>query len=258
MAVEIASPARGRLAISTRYTPADLAILSEAEASRFLQGGDADPGRNLELAWELLYRIEPDLYDRLVRGEHIHPDLIAWLPARVDRIVEVGTGSGRLTLELAARTGDLTAVEPAGAMRECLTGRLAGRAGVRVVPGFFDALPIEDRAAELVIACSALTPSSGHGADAGLREMERVCAPGGLVVIVWPNHLEWLLQRGYTYRSFAGPMAVQFESLEEAIELAEIFYPEALAEIRRRRDPRVPYEVLGKNPPRDLAFKVVS
>ena len=53
-------------------------------------------------------------------------------------------------------------------------------------------------------------------------------------------------------------MAVQFESLEEAIELAEIFYPEALAEIRRRRDPRVPYEVLGKNPPRDLAFKVVS
>ena len=120
MAVEIASPARGRLAISTRYTLADLAILNEAEASRFLNAGDADPGRNLEVAWELLYRIEPDLYDRLVRGEHIHPDLIAWLPSRVDRIVEVGTGSGRLTLELAARTGDLTAVEPAGAMRERL------------------------------------------------------------------------------------------------------------------------------------------
>jgi len=61
-----------------------------------------------------------------------------------------------------------------------------------------------------------------------------------------------------TTRSFAGPMAVEFESLEEAIELAEIFYPDALAEIRRRGDRRVPYEVLGKNPPRDLAFKVVS
>ena len=258
MATEIASPARGRRAIATRYTPADLAILSEAEAGRFLQGGDPDPGRNLELAWELLYRIEPDLYDRLTRGERVHPGIIEWLPSRVERIVEVGTGSGRLTLELVSRTGDLTAVEPAGALRERLIRRLAGRAGVRVVSGFFDSLPVEDRAAELVIACSALTPSPGHGADAGLNEMERVCAHGGMVVIVWPNHVEWLLQRGYIYRSFAGPMAVQFESLEEAIELAEIFYPDALAEIRRRGDRRVPYEVLGKNPPRDLAFKVVS
>jgi SAM-dependent methyltransferase len=258
MALEIASPARGRRAIATRYTPADLAILSDAEVSRFVQGSDADPGRNLELAWELLYRIEPDLYDRLVRGERIHPGVIDWLPLRVERIVEVGTGSGRLTLELVSRTGALTAVEPAGALRERLIRRLAGRAGVRIVSGFFDALPVEDQAAELVIACSALTASPGHGADAGLDEMERVCAPGGLVVIVWPNHLEWLLGRGYTYRSFAGPMTVEFESLEEAIELAEIFYPDARHEIRRRGDRRVPYDVLGKNPPRDLAFKVMA
>ena len=46
-----------------------------------------------------------------------------------------------------------------------------------------------------------------------------------------------------------------FDSPREAAELTEIFYPEAAAEVRRRGSAVVPYEVLGVNPPRDLAFK---
>ena len=52
-------------------------------------------------------------------------------------------------------------------------------------------------------------------------------------------------------------MFVEFASLEEAVELTEIFYPSAVAEVRRRGARRVPYELLGVNPPRDLAFKVM-
>jgi hypothetical protein len=42
------------------------------------------------------------------------------------------------------------------------------------------------------------------------------------------------------------------------VELAEIFYPRAAGEVRRRGWRKVPFEVLGLNPPRDLAYKVLA
>ena len=108
-----------------------------------------------------------------------------------------------------------------------------------------------------MIASSVLTPEPAHGGERGLAEMERVCTQAGMVVIVWPNHPEWLVERGYRYLSFPGEMAMEFASLDEAIELARIFYPDAVSEIRARGERRVPYEILGVNPPRDLAYRVI-
>jgi hypothetical protein len=88
--------------------------------------------------------------------------------------------------------------------------------------------------------------------------MERVCRPGGCVAIIWPNHLEWLAARGYRYVSFPGAMSVEFDSYPEAVELAGIFYPGAADRVRRLGKRSVPFAVLGINPPRDLAFKVLA
>ena len=209
----------------------------------------------------MLYRLEPALYARLARAERLHPGIAGWLPCDVDRIAEVGAGTGRLTMELAERGRDVVAVEPARPLRRILRRQLtaAGHGDrVRVIHGFFDQLPLPDDSADLVIACSAFTPSAGHGGEAGLAEMERVCRPGGGVAIIWPNHLDWLVARGYRHVSFPGPMSVEFGSHEEAVELAEIFYPRAAGEIRRRGWRKVPFEALGINPPRDLAFKVLA
>jgi SAM-dependent methyltransferase len=254
--------------LSQRYSVADLAVLSHDERARFLNGGPPDPQQNPTLAWELLYRLEPELYDRLALAERLHPAILDWLPAHVDRIVEVGPGSGRLTLRLLDRCDELTAIEPAAPLRELLRQKLlapspswggSGRGShVNLITGFLDALPLADGSAELVIACSVLTPEPAHGGDRGLAEMERVCARSGMVVIVWPNHPEWLIQHGYRYLSFPGQIAMEFASLDEAIELGEIFYPAAVAEIKVRGEPRVPYEMLGVNPPRDLAYRVVD
>ena len=244
-----------------RYTPADLAVLTRDEASRFLPEGGGDPRADIPLAWELLYRLEPGLYDRLVTAEHLHPGILRWLPAAADRIVEVGAGTGRLTLELAGRGREVVAIEPVAPFRQILQRKLAraGRADrVRVVPGFFDDLPVASGRADLVVACSVLTPAAGHGGEAGLAEMERACRPGGCVAIIWPNHIGWLAAHGYEYLSFPGPMTVDFASPGEAVELAEIFYPHAVRQIRRRGSPRVPYELLGINPPRDVAFKKMA
>ena len=88
--------------LRTRYTAADLSALAADEARRFLRGGSGDPRVDMPLAWELLYRLEPELYDRLASAERLHPAVIQWLPAGLERIVEVGAGTGRLTLELSA------------------------------------------------------------------------------------------------------------------------------------------------------------
>ena len=267
-----------------RYSSADLAVLSAEESHRFLAGSNADPQRDPALAWELLYRLEPDLYERLVAAEPLHPDILAWLPAHVPRIIEIGAGTGRLTLDLVARCDTLTAIEPAAPLRERLRRNLPpplagpvgprerrfsakrafetfgeGRGGgqVHIIDGFFDALPLPDRSAELVITCSALTPEPAHGGDRGLAEMERVCVAGGMVVIVWPTDPDWLVARRYRYLSFPGAMTMEFTSPTEAVELARIFYPDAVAEIQARGARQVPYGILGVNPPRDLAYKIL-
>jgi SAM-dependent methyltransferase len=242
-----------------RYTSADVGVFTREEASRFVPQGDGDPHNNVVLAWELLYRLEPELYDRLASVERLHPGVVSWLP-RVNRIAEVGAGTGRLTMELVERGRHVVAVEPAMPLRRILRRKLAAADHgdrVQVMCGFFDRVPLPDDFADLVVACSAFTPAPGHGGEVGLAEMERVCRPGGCVAIIWPNHLKWLAARGYQYVSFPGSMSVEFGSHHEAVELTEIFYPQAADEVRRHGWQRVPFEVLGINPPRDLAFKVL-
>jgi SAM-dependent methyltransferase len=247
--------------LRSRYTTADLSVFTADEASRFLDCGSGNPQEDLVLAWELLYRIEPELYDRLARAERLHPGVLAWLPAGLGQIAEVGAGTGRLTLELIGRAQQVVAVEPALPLRRILQTKLA-EAGqtdsVRVIHGFFDQLPLPDDFADLVVTCSAFTPSPEHGGDAGLAEMERICKPGGRVVIIWPNNLQWLATRGYGHVSFPGPMFVECGSVSEAADLAEIFYPHAAKQVRTRGWRRIPFEVLDMNPPRDLAFKVLA
>jgi len=258
MTSKAAGQSAAALPLTERYSTADLGVFSAEESGRFLDGTIADPQRNPSLTWELLYRLEPELYERLIAAEHLHPGILEWLPPHVPRIIEVGAGTGRLTLELVARCDQLTAVEPATPLRERLSAKLRPTANVRIISGFFDALPFPHQSAELVTACSALTPEPAQGGDRGLAEMERVCAAGGMVVIVWPNHPEWLARQGYSYVSFPGPMTMDFASLTEAVQMAKIFYPHAVAEIQARGERQVPYDILGVNPPRDLAFKRIA
>jgi SAM-dependent methyltransferase len=253
--------ARARAAVQQRYTAADLGVFTREEARRFIPLGRGDPQRDVTLAWELLYRLEPELYDRLATAERLHPDVVGWLPRGVDRIAEVGAGTGRLTVELVERAQHIVAVEPALPLRQILRRKLAAThhaSRVQVLPGYFDRLPLPDDFADFVVACSAFTPAAAHGGEAGLAEMERVCRPGGSVAIIWPNRIDWLADRGYRYVSFPGPMSVEFDSHQEAVELAEIFYPTAAGEVRRRGSRKVGFEILGLNPPRDLAFKVLA
>src|ERR1700693_5077147 len=99
--IKAEASARACRALQRRYTAADLGVFTRDEVSRFVSHGD--PHNDLVLAWELLYRLEPELYDRLACAERLHPGVLDWLPPTADRIAEVGAGTGRLTLELIDR-----------------------------------------------------------------------------------------------------------------------------------------------------------
>jgi SAM-dependent methyltransferase len=251
--------ARGTTELTRRYSVDDVRVFSPAERARFLPSGTTDLRIDRALAFELLYRLEPELYERLVAAERIHPAVLEWLP-RVDRVVEIGAGTGRLTTHLLTRCSHLVAVEPARSMRERLRATLGPQAleQVDIVDGFFDALPVPDASADLVVTCSALERDTAHGGDAALAEMERVCAPDGVMVVVWPNHLDWLTANGFTHLTFPGRMWMEFRDTAEAIEMMEIFYAHAADEVRARDEQRVEYDLLGVNPPRDLAFRVIG
>ncbi len=251
----------------SRYRPEHLSAFTDEELRRFLGPLSLTGRRDAELpdnwprvrralAWELLYRVEPELFERLVAGEPVHPAILDWFPARLGSVVETGAGGGRLTLELAPRAERYLATEPAAPLREILRRKLAARGlgHVEVREGFFDRLPAPDCSADLVVSCSAFTVDPAHGGERGLAEFLRVVRPGGLVTMVWPDDSDWLAARGFQHVTVPGGMAVRFASAEEAVELARVFYPDAAALIERRGSAEVPFDVLGINAPRDLCF----
>ena len=98
----------------------------------------------------------------------------------------LGIGPGRDVLDLAAGTGKLTralqasgvrvvAVEPIEAMRAAL-------AGVEVLEGTAEAVPLPDGAVDAVTVAQAFHWFDGERA---LREIHRVLRPGGGLGLVW-------------------------------------------------------------------------
>lgn len=242
-----------------RYGEDSISVL-DAEERRRLFDADGRPRDNVRLQWELLYRLEPVLYERLIAGERLNPAIVEWLPSSCRSVVELGAGTGRLTLSLAGRCASLTATDPAVPLLAILERKLAaaGMNNVLVARAFFDSIPVPSSSCDLVISCSAFTPAAERDPEACLDEMRRCCARGGLIVVVWPNSLDWLGRHGFTRVEFGGAMAVDFGTRADAVELARIFYPDALEDVRRLDSATVPYEVLGMNPPHDLCWMRVQ
>src|SRR5262245_63299175 len=54
-------PTRLGRELRRRYTAADLGVLTPDELSRLAPDGEGDPQADATLAWELLFRLEPEL-----------------------------------------------------------------------------------------------------------------------------------------------------------------------------------------------------
>jgi SAM-dependent methyltransferase len=116
------------------------------------------------------------------------PDAITWLvenlrigPSSV--LVDVGAGTGKLTALLQPAGARVIAVEPLAQMRAALASELAG---VEVLDGRAEALPLPDASADAIVVGQAF-----HWFDLprALPELHRVLRPTGRLGVMW-NELD--------------------------------------------------------------------
>ena len=104
-------------------------------------------------------------------------DGLRWLLGDAPRrVVDLGAGTGRLAVALAALGHDVVAVEPDDRMRAIAAGH------VEALAGSAEAIPLPDASADAVLAAQAW-----HWFDheRALAEIGRVLRPGGMLGLVW-------------------------------------------------------------------------
>lgn len=118
--------------------------------------------------------------------------LIGALELRGDElVVDYGAGTGRLTVAAAdalTADGQVVAVDESPEMVERLRERVGGRPAIQVMAISDNRVPLDDGAADRILAVNLLHEIRGEGA---LREMRRLLAPGGrLLAVDWERGRE--------------------------------------------------------------------
>jgi ubiquinone/menaquinone biosynthesis C-methylase UbiE len=207
-------------------------------------------------------------YHRMIAPEDADGNLVAALRSLMDwrgkRVLDLGTGTGRIPLLLAGDGARVVGFDLyADMLRENVRQRKAVNGNWLLARGDMRALPFADRCADAVTAGWAIGHARGWFAEDWqaqighmLREMERIAAPGGSLVIFetlstgaltpapptegLAEYYTWLEKEwGFTRRVLRTDY--RFASVEEAAARMEFFFGEALAErIRANGWARVP------------------
>jgi SAM-dependent methyltransferase len=113
------------------------------------------------------------LVTSLVRITHLAPG---------DSVLEVGAGSGQLTMPLRAAGPEVTALEPGDRLRALLTKHAADDPGITVRGGFFEDFTAPDGSFAAVVSANAwqwIDPAVSYRTAADLL------LPGGHLALVW-------------------------------------------------------------------------
>jgi SAM-dependent methyltransferase len=126
-----------------------------------------------------------DLYERARPG--YPPQLLDELGARPGtRILEIGPGTGQLTVPLASWGAHVTAVELGPDLADVARRRTAGFPGVEVIQADFDRWEPPAEPYDLVVAATAF-----HWLDPATRmaRVGRVLRPGGRLAVIETHHI---------------------------------------------------------------------
>lgn len=220
-----------------------------------------------KLFWELTYWKTPELYEELISGERLHPGIFRQLESllRGKIVLDAGAGCGRASFEAARHGATLVyAIEPSPGLRHLLTEKAATSpfaAAIVPLEGNFANLPLSNQSVDVALACSAFTARAEQGGEPGLAELKRVTRAGGYIVLIWPRCEDrpWLAERGFHYISLQQEeeMALSFASWPSAWRCVRRFYAHnanVQRYLRHARQPRLPFTVLGFNPPCDYCW----
>ena len=115
------------------------------------------------------------LRDRIIELAQPRPD---------DVVVDVGSGTGLLSLAIAPRVSRIWAVDIAAGMTEYLSAKAASAelSNVETVTASAVSLPLVDACADLVVSNYCFHHLSDDGKERALAEVHRVLRPGGRLV----------------------------------------------------------------------------
>jgi ubiquinone/menaquinone biosynthesis C-methylase UbiE len=218
-----------------------------------------------------IYQSDGDRYEALVSRE----DYQGNIPRAMDEILNVngldvldlGAGTGRLTLMLAPRVNTIRAFDASAEMlRVCRERLLAdGFSNWQVDVADHRQLPIPDHSADLVVsgwsvAYLAVWHPETYRDELGkwMNEMQRVLRPGGTVILfeslgtgnetpIQLEHLKeyypWLDEAGFQHKWIRTDY--QFESVDEAAELAGFFFGDEMSNQVREKSSAILPECTG-------------
>lgn len=108
------------------------------------------------------------------------PEAIDWLlPAAAVDVLDLGAGTGKLTVRLAERGLSVTAVDPIPEMLEVLSNSLPS---VPALLGSAEDIPLPDNSVDAVLVAQAW---HWFDPDRAAAEVARVLRPGGRLGLVW-------------------------------------------------------------------------
>jgi ubiquinone/menaquinone biosynthesis C-methylase UbiE len=149
----------------------------------------AELPETIENQWNIFYRDYPEIYDRfgkVMKQPTAVQEINRHFPLAGLNILDVGSGTGLSTFELAQYAQSVVGIEPEAAMRT-IAEQEASRLGitnVRFLEGWAEALPIPGRSVDMVAAITLASLGSEGGITGFAREAERVVKPGGVVLTV--------------------------------------------------------------------------
>ena len=143
----------------------------------------------IENRWDILYRDYPDVYDAFARVPY-DPPLVDVIHDKFNlngkEIVDVGSGSGLSTFDLAKNAKTVIGVEPEKSMRDLAENKALelGVSNVQFIKGLAEAIPLDDSNVDMVTAFFATLYPAEQMATQFIVEASRVVKPGGLVIAV--------------------------------------------------------------------------
>jgi ubiquinone/menaquinone biosynthesis C-methylase UbiE len=208
-----------------------------------------------------IYQSDGDRYEALIAREDYQENILRAIEEilNVDGldILDLGAGTGRLTLLLAARAGSIRSFDASAEMLRVCRERLvaSGLSHWQVDVADHRQLPVMKKSADLAVSGWSVSylavwdqENGTAELDKWLAEMERVLRPGGTILLfeslgtgnetpIRLEHVEstyrWLDSRGFENKWIRTDY--KFESVTEAAELAGFFFGEEMVEQIRKK-----------------------
>ena len=157
----------------------------------------------------IVYVVSPEVYDSQPFLKWNPDELTSLIDFSGRRVVDIGSGTGKIALIAAAQAKEVYAVEPVANLRVYLKDKAVslGLKNIFVMDGLISDIPFEDKFADITICAYVF----GDDPNEELQEMLRITKPGGMLILCPGNDDQdndrhgFLVKNGFKWSRFEEP-----------------------------------------------------